>query len=159
MGKAISVPEAICYPQPLQAHVPILVGGSGERRTLRLVAELADACNLFGDAGMVRRKVEVLHGHCAEAGRDPAGVEVTSLTTALAGADAEEVDGLLDRLRPRQASPEAFAASVTAGTVEDHIGRYRRLAEAGVQTAMVSLADLALPGALERFAPVIGAFR
>jgi F420-dependent oxidoreductase-like protein len=159
VGKAVSVPEAICYPRPLQAHLPILVGGSGERRTLRLVAELADACNLFGDADAVRHKVEVLHRHCAEAGRDPAEVEVTSLTTALAGSDAEEVDGLLDRLRPRHAGPHAFATSVTAGTVEDHIGRYRRLAEAGVQTAMVSLADLALPGAVERFAPVVAAFR
>ena len=45
----VTVPAATCYPRPLQEHVPILVGGSGERRTLRLVARHADACNLFGD--------------------------------------------------------------------------------------------------------------
>ena len=48
-GKVLRVPEAICYPRPLQEHVPLLVGGQGERRTLRLVARYADACNLRGD--------------------------------------------------------------------------------------------------------------
>ena len=48
-GRTTTVAEATCYPRPLQEHIPILVGGSGERRTLRLVARHADACNLFGD--------------------------------------------------------------------------------------------------------------
>ena len=65
---------------PLQEQVPILVGGSGERRTLRLVARYADACNLFGDAATVRDKVEVLHRHCADVDRDPSEVTVTNLT-------------------------------------------------------------------------------
>ena len=60
-GRTIEVAEAVCYPRPLQEQVPILVGGSGEQRTLRLVARHADACNLFGDADTVRHKVEVLH--------------------------------------------------------------------------------------------------
>ena len=70
-GRTVTVPEAICYPRPLQEHIPILVGGSGERRTLRLVARYADACNLFGDAATVRHKVDVLHRHCADVDRDP----------------------------------------------------------------------------------------
>ena len=49
-GRTITVPEATCYPRPLQERIPILVGGSGEQRTLRLVARHADACNLTGDA-------------------------------------------------------------------------------------------------------------
>src|SRR5262249_29472673 len=49
-GRVLKVPEAMCSPRPLQEHLPILVGGSGERRTLRLVARYADACNLFGEA-------------------------------------------------------------------------------------------------------------
>ena len=82
-GRRIDVPETICYPRPLRAKVPILVGGSGEQRTLRLVARYADACNLMGDAGAVAAKLGVLRRHCAEVGRDPATVEVTHLSTAL----------------------------------------------------------------------------
>ena len=63
-GRTITVPAATCYPRPLQERVPILVGGSGERRTLRLVARYADACNLFGEPDEVARKVAVLHEHC-----------------------------------------------------------------------------------------------
>ena len=77
----------------------------------------------------MRRKVEVLHRHCATEGRDPADVAVTILSTA------------------------------DAPTVDDHVGRYRQFAEAGVQTAIVSFPDLTDPGTLTRFGEVIDAFR
>jgi F420-dependent oxidoreductase-like protein len=86
-GRVVEVPEAMCYPRPLQERVPILVGGSGERKTLRLVAKYADACNLFGDPKMVRRKLDVLHAHCADLGRDPSTIEVTHLGTLSPAAD------------------------------------------------------------------------
>jgi F420-dependent oxidoreductase-like protein len=138
-GATTSMPEAICYPRPLQEKVPILVGGSGERRTLRLVAQYADACNLFGDAEVVRHKVGVLRSHCAALERDPATVTVTNLTSA-------EV-----------IAPGSERTSVGAATIEEQVGRYRAYAEAGVQSAIVSLADVA-EGGIERFAPVIAAF-
>jgi F420-dependent oxidoreductase-like protein len=81
-GRTITVEAATCYPRPLQERVPILVGGSGERRTLRLVARHADACNLFGDPDTVRRKLAVLREHCAAEDRDPAAIEVTHLAAA-----------------------------------------------------------------------------
>lgn len=124
-GRTITVPEAICYPRPVQEHVPIMVGGGGERKTLKLVAQYADACNVFGDASTVRHKVAVLHEHCATVERDPDDITVTQLSV------------------PGDAS------------VEDQIGRYRELAEAGVQMAIVGLTEVA---AIERFAPVIAAF-
>ena len=86
-GRVVEVPEAMCYPRPVQEHVPILVGGSGEKKTLRLVAQYADACNLFGDAKTVAKKVSVLHAHCADVGRDPSAIEVTHLGTVSANAD------------------------------------------------------------------------
>jgi len=157
-GQAISVPEAICYPRPLQERVPILVGGSGERKTLRLVAKYADACNVFGDAATVARKVEVLHRHCADVERDPSDVLVTHLSTSLVGRSRDEVDDAVERLRPKRSTPETYAASVNAGTVEDHVGRFRQLADAGVGLAIVNFPDLGDTAPLERFTDVIQAF-
>lgn len=129
-GRVISIPEAICYPRPLQDPVPILVGGGGERRTLRLVAQHASACNLFGEPDDVRHKLDVLRKHCGDVGRPFEDIEVTHL-------------GEL----PRGAS------------IEDLIGRFRQYAEAGVQHAIVSVGDLYQPGAVETLAPVVAAFR
>lgn len=157
-GRRISTPEALCYPRPLQEKVPILVGGSGEQRTLRLVARHADACNLFGDPATVRRKIEVLHRHCAAEGRDPAAIEVTHLSTAMTAATRPELGAKVARLGAGSASPEDVARSTNAGTTEDQIGRYRDLAQAGVQEAIVSLADVGDPGSVRDFAPVIEAF-
>src|SRR5947209_3413441 len=144
-GDVIKVPEAICYPRPLQEHVPLLVGGSGERRTLRLAARYADACNLHEDPATVHHKVAVLHRHCADVDRDPAEVRVTHRSTVL----VTEGAATAGRLPPR----------TLAGSVDDHVGHFRELAEAGVETAMVRLVDLGDVGPIERFAPVIKAFR
>jgi alkanesulfonate monooxygenase SsuD/methylene tetrahydromethanopterin reductase-like flavin-dependent oxidoreductase (luciferase family) len=156
-GRTTAIAEAICYPRPRQERIPVLIGGSGERRTLKLVARQADACNLFGDPEMVAHKLAVLDRHCEAEGRPRESIRVTHLSTALVGGSRAEVNAAVDRLRPRGASPEALASRVNAGTVEDHIGRFRQLAEAGVQTAIVSLPNLG-PEALDCFAAVIAAF-
>jgi F420-dependent oxidoreductase-like protein len=140
-GRTTTVPEAICYPRPLQEHVPIIVGGAGERRTLRLVARHAHGCNLFGDPDVVARKVEVLHGHCESEGRDPSEVLVTHLSTA----------GVL--------GPGVERDADDVGTVDEQIGRYRALAEAGVQRAIVGVIDDGTTSGYERFGAVIDAFR
>lgn len=158
-GSVVSVPETICYPRPLQEHVPVMIGGSGERKTLRLVAQYADACNLFGDAATVQHKVEVLRRHCDDVGRDPAEVLVTHLSTALTGGTRADVDAAVERLRPKRATPEAYAAAVNAGTVDDHVGRFRELADAGVQLAIVNLPDLTDEAPVTRFGEIIERFR
>lgn len=158
-GRVVSVPEAMCYPRPLQERVPIIVGGGGERRTLRLAARYADAANVFGDAATVRHKAAVLRRHCARAGRDPGDVALTHLSTALVGDTDAHIAALVDRLRPRRQSAGEYASAVNAGTVEDHVGRFRELAEAGVQEVMVRLPDLTEAGPLQRMASVIAAFR
>jgi F420-dependent oxidoreductase-like protein len=158
-GRTLHVPEAMCYPRPLQARVPILVGGSGEQRTLRLVARYADACNLFGEADIVRRKVDVLHRHCATFERDPAEIEVTQLSTVVVGDDHDALGRTVEQLRPKRMSAERFARRMNAGTVEQHVARFQELASVGVQTAIVSLPDVHEPAALERFGKVIAAFR
>ena len=69
--------EAVCEPPPIQSHLPILVGGSGPRKTLRTVARHADAWNTSGFVDEARGKMETLLGHCRDVGRDPATIEMT----------------------------------------------------------------------------------
>ena len=78
-GQHFQLAETLCVPQPLsQPHPPILIGGSGEKKTLRLVAKYADACNLFApDVATIAHKLTVLHEHCEREGRDPAEIEKT----------------------------------------------------------------------------------
>jgi alkanesulfonate monooxygenase SsuD/methylene tetrahydromethanopterin reductase-like flavin-dependent oxidoreductase (luciferase family)/predicted kinase len=140
-GRRISVPEALCYPRPLQEHVPILVGGSGPRRTLRLVARYADACNLQGEPDAVRAALAVLQRHCAEVGRDPAEIEVTHLSTIRIGDAAP--------------APRRGRVPVVAGTVEDHALRVEALRRAGVAHVIVALDDVWEPGAVQRYGELI----
>ncbi len=156
-GAVLHVPEAICYPRPLQDPLPILVGGQGERRTLRLVARHADACNLFGPPEVVAHKRAVLDAHCADVDRDPGEVATTHLADALVGRDDAQVADLVDAHGPGRGL-DRWRARVHAGTIADQVGRYRALADAGVDEAIVSLAGLTDATAVERFAPVVAAF-
>jgi F420-dependent oxidoreductase-like protein len=76
-GHFYTFADAVCEPRPIQAHLPILIGGSGRKKTLRTVALRADAWNTSGWLEEAREKVEVLEGHCADVGRDPGEIERT----------------------------------------------------------------------------------
>jgi alkanesulfonate monooxygenase SsuD/methylene tetrahydromethanopterin reductase-like flavin-dependent oxidoreductase (luciferase family) len=76
-GRFYDFDEARCEPRPVQAHLPILVGGSGPRKTMRTVALRADAWNTSGTLDEVRAKIETLDAHCAEVGRDRSTIELT----------------------------------------------------------------------------------
>src|SRR3954452_2500013 len=65
-------------PLPLQAHLPVMIGGSGERKTLRTIAKYADMWNGMGDVDKMAHKVEVLHQHCVDVGRDAAAIPKTT---------------------------------------------------------------------------------
>ena len=81
-GKHYQINEAWNVPRPVQAGGPqIMIGGGGERRTLKLVAQHADMCNITGNVDQIRHKVDVLHRHCKDVGRDPEEVLVTRLST------------------------------------------------------------------------------
>ena len=91
-GAHYQLAETLCSPPPVSAPRPrLLIGGGGERKTLRLVAQYADACNVIGDAAVVQHKVEVLHGHCADVGREPETVEVTALMTIAEDAKSDVI--------------------------------------------------------------------
>jgi F420-dependent oxidoreductase-like protein len=83
-GRYFQLAETMCNPQPItKPHPPILIGGMGERKTLRLVAQYGDACNLFARTGIesIRAKLEVLRRHCDQLQRDYAEIEKTTLGT------------------------------------------------------------------------------
>ena len=96
-GRHYRLAETICSPGPISRPRPkILVGGSGERKTLRLVARYADACNLFApDPDVVAHKLEVLARHCDAESRDPADIEKTILGFA---DPLEDVDGFISSM-------------------------------------------------------------
>ena len=96
-GLHYQLAETVCTPPPIRSGGPrVVIGGSGERKTLRLVAKYADACNLYGfEPQEIGHKVRVLDDHCADVGRDPAEVQ----RTALAGNDPfEDLDAFLRRM-------------------------------------------------------------
>jgi alkanesulfonate monooxygenase SsuD/methylene tetrahydromethanopterin reductase-like flavin-dependent oxidoreductase (luciferase family) len=152
-GERVTLPETTCYPRPVSS-VPIIVGGSGEKRTLRIAARLADGCNLGTDEDVLRRKIAVLRRHCAEVARDPAEVAVTVLDLPVVGADRDEVWTRVEALRGRTAAA-TYARSHHAGTYVEQRERYVRLAELGVRTVFVSPPHVAGPDDVLALAPMV----
>lgn len=110
-GRHYHLAETLCSPMPVSQPRPrIMIGGGGEKKTLRLVAQYADACNFFGGVDEVAHKVDVLRRHCEAIGRDPNEIEVTAMYRDL---------------------PEG-------ATVDEVVEGARRLADVGVTTVMVS---------------------
>ena len=142
-GERVELPETTCYPRPV-GRIPIIVGGGGERRTLRVVARLADGCNLPSDADTLAHKREVLRRHCAELGRDPGDVIVTVLDLPIIGSDRDDAWARVERLRGRTAAA-VFARRHNAGTVADHARRIDELRTSGVETVFIAPPDLAGP--------------
>lgn len=90
-GKHFVLDETICSPRPIaQPRPPIMVGGSGERKTLKLVAKYADACNITAFPDDLRHKLAVLERHCDEVGRKYDDIERTRLGVAFPGTDLVE---------------------------------------------------------------------
>jgi alkanesulfonate monooxygenase SsuD/methylene tetrahydromethanopterin reductase-like flavin-dependent oxidoreductase (luciferase family) len=118
-------------PPPVQAHLPILVGGGGERKTLRIVARHADANNLGGGFERVRHKEEVLLQHCAEVGRDPAEIERTANLGVVVIRDTEaEAHRVLGELAAHNGGARAWPNQLV-GTPEQVAEELRRFVGIG----------------------------
>ena len=98
-GKHYQVTDARLGVRPVQAELPILIGGGGEQVTLRITARYADIWHGFGAPDIVKRKIEVLRRHCEDVGRDPAAILPTTGGTILV---RQSEEGLRDRLRQLQ---------------------------------------------------------
>ncbi len=122
-GKYFHVEEAILEPKPLQKpHPPIMIGGSGEQLTLRVLARHGDACNLFGDPATVKHKLDVLRQHCDAEKRDFNTIERTNLTSLLLARTEADLQAKRDRL----GIPAQFRGyALTISQASDLIGEYQ----------------------------------
>jgi F420-dependent oxidoreductase-like protein len=152
-GKYYQIHNAYCNPKPIQKpSPPILVGGSGERKTLKIVAKYADACNLFGSAETIKRKLSILKEHCKSVGRDYDSILKTKL-------DLVVIDDSEDMARKRaqqfyigipeqQIRDREFAMY---GTPEDVSRQIDLLEEVGIQYLIVHVEPSRELEALEIF--------
>lgn len=101
-GKHFQLAETLNMPQPVRKpRPPIMIGGTGEQKTLRMVAQYADACNLFDRLGAdaIRQKLDVLKGHCERLGRPFEEIEVTTLGTAHIAPGAQSAGDIIAHCR------------------------------------------------------------
>jgi F420-dependent oxidoreductase-like protein len=117
-GKHYQLAEPVIVPPPVQTPPPIMVGGGGEKKTLRLVAKYADACNVFGSTpDEIRHKLDVLRGHCDEAGRDYEEIEKTMMAR---GDSTGDPDGFLASMEPYAALGISMITMMPVG--DDPVG-------------------------------------
>ena len=151
-GKYYQIRNAYCNPKPIQKpSPPILVGGSGERKTLKIVAKYADACNLFGSPETVRKKLDILKEHCKNVGRDYDSILKTKLAAIVVDDNSDMVK---NRIREtfRGIPEEQIKEFVIYGTLEDVSRQIQVLEEVGIQYLIVDLEPSREVEALDTFA-------
>jgi alkanesulfonate monooxygenase SsuD/methylene tetrahydromethanopterin reductase-like flavin-dependent oxidoreductase (luciferase family) len=152
-GKHVHLTEARCEPRPVQPALPVWIGGTGERRTARIVARHADGWNVpFVPPEALTRKRAVLAEHCAAVGRDPAEIRI-GVNVIVCDDDAS----LVGQFGPRA---EAVRAGAVVGTsVEQTAQALARYVAAGADAVNVALRAPWNPGALERAAAAVASLR
>ena len=127
-------------PPPVQERLPIMIGGSGEKKTLRTVARYADMWNAMGPLDMMTHKIEVLQGHCDAVGRDIAEIEFTlGVKVTIRDTEAEADPRLEGRDGAQQDAAGATSRTTTTfwnGTPEQLADRLRPYVELGFRTVI-----------------------
>jgi F420-dependent oxidoreductase-like protein len=142
-GRHYRIDRVLNNPRPIRGDIPILIGGSGERKTLRLVAQYADGSNVFGDVDQVRHLVEVLERHCEGVGRDPAEITKTRLGALAIGRTHEEAERKLDIIRSRSSMPEErIRMLATLGDPDEVAERAQEFLEAGLDGLIFNMPDV-----------------
>ncbi len=142
-GTYYQVRGAINQPKGVQQpHIPLLIGGGGEKVTLRLVAQYANACNIGGDIPTIKHKLAVLKQHCEALGRDYETIKRTTLIDDCVIAETEA--DVLAKLTPQQRDNlEALHKTWLIGTPEQIRQRLADYEEAGIQELVVRFVDAA----------------
>ena len=139
-GTHLRVEGAFNNPKPLRGDIPILIGGSGERKTLRLVAKYGDGCNLFGDPERVRHLLGVLEGHCEDVGRDFSEITKSALGRVLI-APTHDAAEAKKRVLLERGVPQESIDTMIAGDPDTVGERVQAFKDAGLEGYCFSMAD------------------
>lgn len=127
-GRHVQATRLLNSPQSIRRpRVPIMIGGGGEQKTLRLVAQYGDACNIFGTPEKLHHKYRVLEAHCQRLGRPFEEIERSTLQTF--------------RMHPNEQGP--------VETAQQALDRFGELADAGAQTIILNVRDIWRPGVMD----------
>jgi len=139
-GEHFQIDGAFNNPQPIRGDIPILIGGSGERKTLRLVAKYGDGCNLFGGPDQIKHLLGVLEQHCSDVGRDSSQIAKTALGRVLIAATHEAAQAKVEVMRARGVSDESLATMITGDP--DTVGeRVQAMKDNGLEGYGLSMPD------------------
>ncbi|NNG40794.1 LLM class F420-dependent oxidoreductase [Flexivirga sp. ID2601S] len=158
-GKHYQVKEALNSPAPLRP-IPVMIGGAGERKTLRMVAQYADESNLICAVDDIPRKLEALAGHCDALGRDRSQITVSYQTTACIAPTHEEAQRELDDYVARNPRAASRPGSAIVGSPDEVAAAYEKLLATGIDGVTVNApANGHIPGRVqllgETLAPLI----
>ncbi|MFQ5697668.1 MAG: TIGR03560 family F420-dependent LLM class oxidoreductase [Myxococcota bacterium] len=145
-GRYYQLADAPLEPKPLQDPLPLLVGGGGEKVTLRIAARFADEWNVWGDVPTLQHKMSVLDRHCREVGRDPAEIKRSAVALLFLSDDRGFIENIRQKIRGRP---------LIAGDVAEVRATIEAYAEAGVDEIIVP--DFTFGGA-EKARPILDTF-
>jgi F420-dependent oxidoreductase-like protein len=138
-GRFYTFHDALCEPRPIQQRLPILVGGSGPRKTLRTAARYADAWNTSGTVDKVRQSLETLKGHCADVGRDPAEIELTISFPVVIRDDAKSAKAAFGEILAANGANDITADVILLGSPQQLADELRPYVEMGFSTMIARL--------------------
>src|SRR4051795_13059191 len=140
-GKHHSVTEAFNNPKPIRGDIPILIGGSGERKTLRFVAKYGDGSNLFGDVERVKHLLGVLEGHCEDVGRDSSEITKTRMAQVYIARNGDDAVAKLEEAMSKAADPERARASAFVGDPDTVAAQAQEYIDAGLDGITITMPD------------------
>jgi F420-dependent oxidoreductase-like protein len=152
-GRFYRIDRALNVPRPVAPHIPVVVGGGGERRTLRLVARYADIGNLDGPLDDVKRKLEIFDQHCQAVGRNRADVVMTVMAPVVLARTPEEGQRVVDSLTPER------RIGLTVGSPEQCAEELRRYMDVGIGGFSIRNSTLMTPDRIELGGELIALLR
>jgi len=138
-GEHYTLREASLQPRPIQPHLPIMIGGSGPRKTLRTVARYGDGWNTSGPVDTVAERVAILREHCAAEGRDPATIEMTISFPTVIRDDGREAQRVLNAQVAHNGLRDLDGVPVLVGSPEQAAERIRPYRALGFETVIARL--------------------